>query len=133
MQRSWAFQLSTRIQFGRGGARKLGEVAGEFGGSAFLVGYSDRAGLEETYARAAKALADAGLTVAEFFDVPPDPEAELALEGARRLNEAGADVVIGLGGGSVIDAAKGIAALARMRDRSAPFTSRRDNSVLTVV
>ena len=76
MQRSWAFQLPTRVQFGRGGARKLGEVAGELGGSAFLVGYGDRAGLEETYARAAKALSDAGLSVTEFFDVPPDPEAD---------------------------------------------------------
>lgn len=114
MLRSWLFQLPTRIQFGRGGARKLGEIAGEFGKAAFLVGYRDQTGLEETYARATRTLRDAGLTVAEFFDVPPDPEADLALEGARRLNEAGADVVIGLGGGSVIDAAKGIAALARM-------------------
>ncbi len=114
MPRNWDFQLPTRIQFGRRGLRKLGETAGEFGQSAFLVGYRDRTGMEETYARGAESLRKAGLTVAEFFDVPPDPEAELALEGTRRLKDAGADVVVALGGGSVIDAAKGIAALARM-------------------
>jgi len=122
------FQLPTRVEFGRGGARKLGEIAGEFGRSAFLVGYRDRTGLEETYARAARALGDAGLTVTEFFDVPPDPEADLAQEGARRLNDAGADVVIGLGGGSVIDAAKGIAALARMGGNLWDYTGANPNS-----
>lgn len=114
MLRNWEFQLPTRIQFGSGGLRKLGEVARQFGTSAFLVGYADRTGLEETYAKASRSLGEAGMTVAEFFQVPPDPEAELAMEGTERLKEAGADVVIGLGGGSVIDAAKGIAALARM-------------------
>ena len=114
MLQNWEFQLPTRVRFGRGGLRKLGDVAGELGTSAFLVGYRDQSGLEDVYARAAKSLRDAGMAVAEFYEVPPDPEAELGLKGAQRLTEAAADVVVGLGGGSVIDAAKGIAALARM-------------------
>ena len=114
MQRNWEFQLPTRIRFGRGRLKKLGEEAKQFGNSAMLVGYGDRTGLEGTYARAAQSLAEAGLTVAEYFEIPPDPDAELAIEGARRAAEIGTDVVVGLGGGSVIDAAKGIAAVARM-------------------
>jgi len=121
--RNWDFQLPTRIRFGRGGFRKLGDVAAEFGRSALLVGYGDRTGLEDAYAGAAKSLGKAGLTVAEFFEVPPDPEANLGLVGARRLEEAGADVVVALGGGSVIDAAKGIAALARMGGDLWDYTS----------
>ena len=114
MLRNWEFQLPTRIQFGRGGLKKLGEVAGQFGSSALLVGYQDRSGMEETYARAARSLSDRGLAVVEFFEVPPDPDAELAVEGARRAAESGSEVVVGLGGGSSIDAAKGIAAMAKM-------------------
>lgn len=113
----WEFQLPTRIQFGRGGLRRLGPTAKEFGRSAMLVGYRDRTGLEETYARAAESLSAAGLTVTAFFEIPPDPDAELAAEGARRATEAGVDVVVGLGGGSPIDAAKGIAALVKMGGR----------------
>ena len=114
MLRNWEFQIPTRIEFGRGGLRKLGEIAKKFGGSAMLVGYHDRTGLEETYAKAARSLSEAGLTVAEFFEIPPDPDGELAVQGAQRAAEAGVDVVVGLGGGSPIDAAKGIAALTRM-------------------
>ncbi|OHB86368.1 MAG: hypothetical protein A2V98_17045, partial [Planctomycetes bacterium RBG_16_64_12] len=84
--------------------------------------------LEETYTRATQTLRDAGMTVTQFFAVPPDPEADLALEGARRLGEAGADVVVGLGGGSVIDAAKGIAALARMGGNLWQYTGANPNS-----
>jgi alcohol dehydrogenase class IV len=101
MLRTWEFQLPTRVQFGRGGLRKLGEVAKELGGSALLVGYRDRTGLEETYARAHRALEGAG--------------------------NVGADLVIGLGGGSVIDAAKGVAALAKMGGALWDYTGANPN------
>jgi len=114
MLRNWEFQIPTQIVFGRGGLRKLGEIAKGLGGSAFLVGYRDRSGMEKTYDRAVKSLGDAGVAVTEFFDIPPDPDAELAAAGAERLKAAGCEVVIGLGGGSVIDAAKGMAVLARI-------------------
>lgn len=114
MLRNWEFQMPTQVQFGRGGLRRLGRAAAKLGKSALLVGYRGSQTLEPVYARAARSLTEAGLTVTEFFEVPPDPDAAVAVEGARRATEAGADVVVGLGGGSVIDAAKGIAALVRM-------------------
>ncbi len=114
MQKRWQFHVPTQIRFGRGGLKKLGETAKEFGSSAMLVGYRDQTGLEETYARATRSLTEAGVKVTEFLESPPDPEAELVVEGARRASEAGVDVVVGLGGGSPIDAAKGIAAMVKM-------------------
>ena len=114
MLRNWAFQLPTRIEFGRGGRRKLGSLAREFGRSVLLVGYRDRTGLEEAYRRAEDALRGEGMAVATFFEVTPDPTAESIVAGARRAEEASAEVIVALGGGSVIDAAKGIATLARL-------------------
>lgn len=128
MLRQWEFQLPTRVEFGRGSLKKLGEVAGQFGPSALLVGYADQAGLEETYARAARLLAEAEITVTDFFQIPTDPDADLAIDGARKAAEAGADVVVGLGGGSVIDAAKGIAALARMGGNLWDYTGANPDS-----
>lgn len=56
-----------------------------------------------------------GLTTglsAETIAVPGEPTVDLVREGARRAQDAGSDVVISIGGGSVIDAGKAIAALA---------------------
>lgn len=114
MLRSWEFRLSTRVVFGRGSAVRLGKLARELGRSAVLVGYADPERLEPAYARAALLLREAGLEVTRLHCVRPEPEAEVAIDGARLAQDAGADVVVALGGGSVIDAAKGIAALARM-------------------
>ncbi len=112
MLRTWEFQLPTRIEFGRGGRRKLGSLAREFGRSALLVGYRDRTGLEEVYRRAEDMLRGEGMAVATFFEVTPEPTAESIVAGARMAGEASAEVIVALGGGSVIDAAKGIAVLA---------------------
>ena len=112
MLSQWEFQLPTRVRFGRGGIAKLGQAAAALGRRAMLVGYRDRTGLEETYGRAVESLSKAGVEVVEFFQVVPDPDVELVEEGTRRVAESGVEVLIGLGGGSAIDAAKGIAALA---------------------
>ena len=119
MLQSWDFQLSTQIQFGRGALRKLGDLVAMLGPSVLLVGYRDRAGLEEAYERAGKSLVKAGVRTTTFFEVAPEPEVPIALRGAEVARQAGAEVIVAVGGGSVIDAAKGIAALARGRLSSA--------------
>jgi alcohol dehydrogenase class IV len=114
MPRFWDFSLPTQIQFGRGGMRRLGQFSADFGASALLVGYADQAGLDDVYAKAEKLLEKAGLKTTVLYTIPPDPAAELVEAGAEVARRNGIDVVVGLGGGSVIDAAKGIAALARL-------------------
>lgn len=114
MPRFWDFSLPTQIQFGRGGLRRLGQFSANLGSTAMLIGYQDRTGLEDVYARAEKLLAKAGVRTTTFYKVPPDPAAELAEQGAELARREGIDVVVGLGGGSVMDAAKGIAVLTRL-------------------
>ncbi len=114
MPRFWDFSLPTQVQFGRGGLRRLGQFAAEIGSSALLVGYQEQTGLEDTYAKAQKLLEKSGVKTTTFYSVPSDPAAALVEGGAEAARRHGIEVVIGLGGGSVIDAAKGIAALARL-------------------
>ena len=58
------------------------------------------------------ALQRAGLTPQVWTEVTPNPKDHEIEAGYQRYAEAGCDVVLGIGGGSVIDAAKGVALLA---------------------
>jgi len=57
-------------------------------------------------ARVQQVLEEAGLQVAIFDRVEPDPSLETVRAGASRMSEFGPDWIIGLGGGSAMDAAK---------------------------
>jgi alcohol dehydrogenase class IV len=101
------FEFATvpRIVFGRGSSSTLIAFVREHGSTAFLVRGSSAnraAGLLER-------LQGEGLRVSEFA-VKGEPTVPIVREGARAAK--GHDCVIGFGGGSAIDAAKAIAALA---------------------
>ena len=51
-------------------------------------------------------LDEMGIKHATFFDVAPDPTLACALEGAKQMTAFGPDVIIAIGGGSAMDAAK---------------------------
>uniref|UniRef100_A0A7C4EJV3 Iron-containing alcohol dehydrogenase n=1 Tax=Fundidesulfovibrio putealis TaxID=270496 RepID=A0A7C4EJV3_9BACT len=53
-------------------------------------------------------LRDAGLECVVFSQLTPNPKDHEVIEGARRFREERCDSLVGLGGGSVLDCAKGI-------------------------
>ena len=53
-------------------------------------------------------LNNAGISSTVFTDVHPDPDVKVIADGMKLYMESGADVLVALGGGSVIDTAKGI-------------------------
>lgn len=99
------FATATRILFGSGAVKQLPSLAGEFGRRVLVV----TGGNPEWSAERLAALADAGLECTQFT-VPREPTVSIAREGASLARRC--ELVIGLGGGSVIDAAKAVAALA---------------------
>jgi len=115
----WDFQLPTDVRFGRGTIRKLGSWTAPLGRRAMLVGYQNRAGLDEAYARAEQSLAKAGVEVARFFEVLPEPGTDQPDRCAEAARADRTDVFVALGGGSVIDVAKAAAALAGSGGRMA--------------
>jgi len=96
------FATATRIVFGPGTVREVGPAAREMGRRALLV-----TGCPPELASGVRA---AGVVCAELA-VEGEPTVELVRQGLERARQQGCDVVIGLGGGSAIDAGKAIAAL----------------------
>jgi alcohol dehydrogenase class IV len=68
--------------------------------------------------RISQPLLDAHLLAGTFAEVPPEPPIDVVDEMAERIKASGSDVVIALGGGSVMDAAK-VAALCVRHGRMA--------------
>jgi alcohol dehydrogenase class IV len=101
------FATATRILFGAGTRREVAPLARTMGTRALVVLGSDptraRPLLDSLAAEAIETIS---------FSVAGEPTVAVVQEGTRRAREAGCDLVIGFGGGSVIDSGKAIAALA---------------------
>jgi len=98
----------TRIVFGSGSIAKLGEMLKGFhSGNPFLI--TDKGIAEAGILK--RILSQTG-DIPVFQDIEQNPKHETVNRAGRLLREQRADLVIGLGGGSVLDAAKGVALLA---------------------
>jgi len=104
----WEFATAGRILFGAGTRRQLATAAGGLGSRALLVTGRH---LANEAAWAALDI-DVDLHASTRFIVEGEPTTDTVREGVRAYHAAACDIVIGIGGGSVLDAAKAIAALA---------------------
>src|SRR5258708_5347439 len=105
------FAAATRIIFGEGTAGTLPDLARGFGTRPLVV----------TGASPERAESLVAALSAVTFAVSGEPTVDLVREGARRTQNAGCDVVISIGGGSVIDSGKAIAILATNRGEPLEF------------
>jgi len=106
--------LPRKIVFGRGCINNLPNYLKELDlkGKAMLV-TGRRFARESGYLnKITSLLRSSGIEVVVFDKVEPNPLIETAEAGGRLAKEKGIDFVIGFGGGSAMDAAKGIAVLA---------------------
>jgi alcohol dehydrogenase YqhD (iron-dependent ADH family) len=109
---NFEFHNPTRLVFGVGVLSRLGELVRVHGTRALLVtggGSVKRSGI---FDRAVASLEAAGVSVKECSGVEPNPRISTVRRGAQIAREAGCDVVVALGGGSTMDAAKVMAATA---------------------
>jgi alcohol dehydrogenase class IV len=100
------FATATRIIFGAGTLREVGAAAREFGRRALVV-----TGRHPQRAEKLLASLSANGIGAATFSVTGEPELSTVDQGTALAKNEKCDLVIGMGGGSVIDAAKAIAAM----------------------
>jgi alcohol dehydrogenase len=104
------FHNPVRVIFGPGEVKRVGTEAKALGKKALVVSYKDQAFSSDLLSRVEKGLAAAGVTPVSFYEVTANPTIEQVEAGVKAAKAAGVDVVIGVGGGSAMDAAKVIAA-----------------------
>ena len=102
------FQLPTRIVFGPGKLSELGAVAAGWGAKRALV-VSDPGIIAAGHTpRGIASLEEAGLSVALFDGVAENPTTVHVDAGLQVAKQFRPDLIVGLGGGSSMDCAKGI-------------------------
>jgi alcohol dehydrogenase class IV len=107
---SFEFATANRIIFGAGKLNELGkQVEGRAKRLLLVCGHSS-----DAIPRMREILSAQGILFDEFH-VHGEPTVDMASEGVKLALEHGCDMVIGLGGGSVLDAGKAIAALVTNR------------------
>ena len=99
-----------KVVFGEGNIHKTGHLCKNIGKHALLVSYDKVDYMQEVIASVERSLLNEGIKVSECFCVTANPTIKQAQMGILLAKENGCDFIIGLGGGSVMDCAKVIAA-----------------------
>ena len=109
---NFIFQNATKVYFGRGCVKEYLACLTK-GANTILLAYGGgsirRNGI---YDEVTGILRSAGKTVVEFPGILANPTYAKVLQGAKLAREAQADMILAVGGGSVMDAAKAIAVVA---------------------
>ena len=106
------YYLPVNVVFGCGKVKEVGELAKPYGKKALIVTGKSSAKKSGLYDKVKDSLEAAGIESALFDKVSQNPLTTTAIEGAEFAKETGADVVVAIGGGSIMDCAKSIAFLA---------------------
>lgn len=111
--KDFRFSVPQDITFGEGSLTKLPEILKKQGAAKALL-VSDRGLKKLGVVEKVKHIAEeAGITVAEFLDVEPNPSVHTVDSAVQAYQESGAESIIALGGGSPMDVAKAVGVLAK--------------------
>lgn len=102
------FNNPVKLHFGPGKLEITGSIAAQYGRKALLVP-SDSAGPTGVLERIERCLDEAGIDHVIFDQFMQNPLSTIVMDGAQFAKDQQCDLVIGIGGGSAMDIAKGIA------------------------
>ena len=109
---SFQYFLPVNLVFGYGKTKEAGALAKKYGRKALIVTGRSSAKKSGLLDRVRESLHEAGLETVLYDKVTANPLTTTAQEGADLAKKEGCDVVVGIGGGRIMDAAKGMAFMA---------------------
>lgn len=123
---NFTYYTPTKVFFGKDAEKQVGEIVKEYGFSRVMLtfggGSIKKSGLYDTVVSSLEAQ---GITVLPFGGVQPNPKLKLVREGVKFCKDNNIDLVLAVGGGSVIDSAKVIAIAAKYDCDPWEFSSKK--------
>ncbi|WP_411681847.1 iron-containing alcohol dehydrogenase [Clostridium thailandense] len=105
------FQSPVKVIYGIDSTRAVGKEAANYGKKAMLVTGRNSSKKTGALSKVVDSLKENNLEVLIFDEVESDPSVKTVRKGTEKAKEQGVDFIIALGGGSALDAAKGISAM----------------------
>ena len=121
--REFSFSAANQVYFAPGAVSKLPELAGKLGARRALIATGPRVAALPSVSSVIKALEAAGVETKIFTDIEANPSLETADALAQEYRDMGAQVMIAIGGGSPMDAAKAAAVVASQGGKTAEFSA----------
>jgi hypothetical protein len=107
------FYNPTKIVFGKNTTEKIGEEISSFAGKVMLIYGKESIKNNGIYDKVVSSLKKSGIEFIEKGGVKPNPVISFVREAAQLFKKENLDAVLAVGGGSVIDTAKAVAAAAK--------------------
>ncbi len=120
MMPSFSIARLPRIEFGSGSINRLPGLIRQYGNRCLLIMGKQSIRQSSAWMPLVTELSRASIEI-QIVSVIEEPSPQLVDEAVSRYREFNADVVVGLGGGSVMDAAKAIAGLLRIENSVMDF------------
>lgn len=103
----FTYYTPTKVHFGKNTQQKVGEIIAEYGFRRVMLQYGKssikKSGL---YDEIMTSLQKSGITVVEMGGVEPNPKVDFVRRAANLAREEQVELILAVGGGSVIDSAK---------------------------
>jgi alcohol dehydrogenase YqhD (iron-dependent ADH family) len=126
---NFVYHNPTKIIFGEGTIEKIGEEAAKIAKKVLYVYGKGSIKKNGIYNKTTTSLHNAGVNIVEFDGVKANPLLSHARQGVEAARREKVDAIVAVGGGSVIDESKAIAAGAKSDDDVWKFYDRSDTEI----
>jgi len=113
MMKNFEFYNPTKIYFGQGEVEKVGNLVKEYGTNVLLVYGKESIKKSGLYDQVITLLEEEKLNIFELSGIDPNPRIESVRKVKEMCKQHDIDFILAVGGGSVIDASKGISVAAK--------------------